>query len=172
MLKELILTLILLMVPSHPLVGAERSEPESSTSFSQLRNRQDRDNFTQTAAWLAANRNSPEYHDAAAWFLKTAFEKGWYAETLPLCEQLLKEARTSDSLANQARSLQIVGLAADSQTESALEKYREELKKVRIRAPNETLELTYALSAQCQISGDPAAAREVLRLTSSAFFLI
>lgn len=157
-------TVILAAVVFRPLRAEEQS-------FVELRHRQDRSNFEAGLKWIADHPDSPERSDAAEWCLEQAFENGWYADVLPLAGDLAADESLSSQQQRLARHLRCLGLAADDQVDRALEAFAAELKRIRLRSPNETLQLAFALSAQLQIVGDVEAAREVLKSTGSAFFL-
>ncbi len=148
-----------------------RADEPATGSFSSLLDRHDRAGFLAARDWATANPDHPEAHDAHAWCYSTAYERGWYADVLALSERLIAAESVSDELRKRARQLRCLGLAATGDSDAAIDAWGELLKGVRLRAPNETLDVAFSLSAQLQIAGDAAAAQEVLKSTANAFFL-
>ncbi|MBD3672262.1 MAG: TlpA family protein disulfide reductase [Planctomycetaceae bacterium] len=155
------------------LAGGSSSILRASDSFAEQQHRQLRAQFESTSAWFQQQTTpySADALDGLDWLLKTAFTQGWYADLKPVLSAVEEEASLTENLRKEAAKLELLGLAAEDSSEGALQGYVDHLKTIRIRQPNDTLELAYALSAQFQINGDYSAAREVYRRTIDAFFL-
>lgn len=163
--------ILLLMVSEAPTLRAE--EKISSGSFAALHRDHQRTAFENIKQWFLAQPqpHSSDALDALDWLLETGFETGWYAELAPVIEEGEKIAALSEPMRKKLSRMRILSRAALGHSEQALSDYLDHLKAVRLRSPNDTLELTSALSSQLQINGDYDAAREVLRRTTDAFFL-
>lgn len=160
--------MLLLLAGGEPLAQAQ--EKSSPASFALLRRTHQRTEFERVKEWFLAQ---PKPHtadalDALDWLLETGFQTGWYADLSPLVED---EESTPSLLQKKIARLRILSRAAQGHSEQAVADYVDHLKTIRLRSPNETLELTSALCSQLQINGDYDAAREVLRRTTDAFFL-
>lgn len=163
--------LLLLLIGGVPLTTAD-GQPHFA-SFAELQRNHLRMEFERVKQWLLAQ---PKPHSADAldgldWLLKTGFEKGWYGELSAIVEDEELNSSLSPGLQKKLGQLRILSRASQGHSEQAVADYVDHLKTIRLRSPNETLELTSALSSQLQINGDYDAAREVLRRTTDAFFL-
>lgn len=145
-------------------------EDTPSAGFASLRNAQIQSNFQAVSQWLSQNPDSPEFIDAATWYLETAYEYGWYAETSAIAKKLIQDNSGGPDTQKLAHRLSVLSLAARGD-DAAFAEFQEQLKRVSIRDPNQILDFAFALCAQYQIHGDVEAAREVLRATSESFFL-
>jgi len=146
---------------------------EAADSFAQRSHDQLHRRFITTMAWWKKHPQ-PYSHDAVdalEWLLKNAIEQGWSAELAPALDRDNLKQNIHPLLWKKVKQVKILALAANEKSEQSLQQFIDHLKTVRIRQPNDTLSLAYALSAQFQINGDYAAAREVYRRTIDAFFL-
>jgi|GEM_PF-1550447 thiol-disulfide isomerase/thioredoxin len=146
---------------------------EETESFSESAHQNHHDHFTRMMEWFS-QQSSPYSNDALdglEWLLETGIEQGWYAELMPLTDHPELKKGLQTALQKKVQSARILGLAAEQKPEESLGLFVDHLKTVRIRQPNDTLALAYALSAQFQINEDYTAAREVYRRTIDAFFL-
>jgi peroxiredoxin len=146
------------------------AEDAPAAGFASLRNAQVQANFQAVSKWLSRNSDSPEFIDAATWYLETAYTYGWYAETSEIAAKLISDESSVPETKKLAHRMSVLSRAA-RQEETAFADFQTQLRRVSIRDPNETLEFAFALCAQYQINGDIDAAREVLQVTSESFFL-
>jgi peroxiredoxin len=89
---------------------------------------------------------------------------------LPVATRLIEHPVGGPEIRGLAPRLRVLALAA-MQNDDAFPEFRELLKRVNVRDPNQILEFAFALCAQYQINGDLDAAREVLQMTSDSYFL-
>ncbi|HSG69102.1 MAG TPA: TlpA disulfide reductase family protein [Planctomycetaceae bacterium] len=146
------------------------AEDAPAASFAQLRNGQIQTDFRSVSTWLTENPDAPDFIDAAIWYLQTAYENGWYADTSAIAKKIIADQSGGPEAQKLAHRLSVLAQAA-RQEETAFADFQTQLRRVSIRDPNETLEFAFALCAQYQVNGDIDAAREVLQLTSESFFL-
>jgi peroxiredoxin len=163
----MISSVLLLTIELRPAPAEETSAP---VSFAVLHRNHRRMEFERVKEWFLAQPkpHSADALDALDWLLDTGFQTGWYAHLSPLVED---EELPLSPLGKKIARMRILSRAAQGHAEQAVSDYVDHLKTIRLRSPNETLELTSALSSQLQINGDYDAAREVLRRTTDAFFL-
>jgi len=162
-------TVLLLLIASG-LRPAPAEEPAPPASFALLHQNHQRQEFNRVKEWFLAQPkpHSADALDALDWLLTIGFQNGWYADLAPVAAD---EELSSSSLQKKLARMRILSRAAQGHSEQAIADYVDHLKTVRLRSPNDTLELTCALSSQLQINGDFDAAREVLRRTTDTFFL-
>lgn len=155
------------------LVLSSTSILTADDTFAEKQHRQLREQFGSVSDWFQeqAQPFSPDALDALDWLMKTAVEQGWYAEVKPIIEKTEGVEGLPENLQKSTTKLKLFGLAAEQDSKAAMQMFVDHLKTVRIRQPNDTLELAYALSSQFQIHGDYPAAREVYRRMIDAFFL-
>lgn len=165
-LSGLLLLSLFLSIESSPILEAEES-------FAEQQHQRLRAEFASVSGWLEEQSApySADALDALDWLMKTAFNQGWYAEVKPIVAAVEAADAVPENLQQATGKMKLLGLAAEKESEAALQMFLDHLKTIRIRQPNDTLELAYALSAQFQINGDYAAAREVYRRMIDAFFL-
>ncbi|MDG2391815.1 MAG: TlpA disulfide reductase family protein [Planctomycetaceae bacterium] len=146
---------------------------DETESYAESQHQNLHDQFTRTLDWFGQQSSpySNDTLDGLEWLLDTGIEQGWYSELTLLVNQSKLEEGLQTALQKKVQSVRILGFASEQKPEESLRFFVDHLKTVRIRQPNDTLALAYALSAQFQINGDYTAAREVYRRTIDAFFL-
>jgi thiol-disulfide isomerase/thioredoxin len=170
--RHLRLCLLTLIAPGlFPVLPTRLAADEPDPGFATLRFQAERETVLRVNRWIAEHPDSAERFDAAAWSLTESLENGWYAEGAAVAAQVLEWPDASPAVQLQARQIRCLAQAADGDVTGAIALFQDELKRIRIRNPNDTLEFAFALCGQFQISGDRDAAQEVIKATANAFFL-
>lgn len=179
MLRVLIrLCLLLPLAGWPPGVLAQPQSPGSSPvsergNFASILEQQLRAAFDAIAKYVAENPDAADLPQAYAWLFETARLHSLEAEAVPLATQYLQrgDADADAGLKLAAQRIRSLGLARQGKLDEALADFDRQLRSVRLRSANETLDYALALVAQAQLSNNLNAAREILERLSAAFFL-
>lgn len=141
------------------------------TNLAGILSRQTRNAFDEVAKYVEANPAADDIDQSYDWLFQTARQNGYESDAVPLATAYLKRDSTSEATASQARQTQILGWAASGKIKEALEGFAGEMRGVRVRSPNSTVEFALALASTCQVVGDYDAAQQVIEKLSTAFLL-
>lgn len=163
--------LILLCVASSSDWSQAADEAAQPTNLAGILSRQTRIAFDEVTKYVQANPEASDIDQSYDWLFQTARQNGYETAALPLADAYLKRASTQEATAERARQTQILGLAASGKMKEALQGFAGEMRGVRLRSPNATVDFALALASTCQVAGDYAAAQQVVEKLSTAFFL-
>ncbi len=133
--------------------------------------RQTRVAFDAVSQYVEKNPTANDIDQSYAWLFETAQRNGYEADALPLAEAYLKRSKMAESIAKRARQTKVLGLAATGKLEEAMLGFEEEMKGVRLRSPNATVDFAIAVATQAQMANDFKVAGAVFERLSRAFFL-
>jgi peroxiredoxin len=151
--------------------AAEPASPNPPKSFSGIIDAQTEQTVSAVAEYLVANPEAADAETAYRWLFQTARTQGLESEALAPAEAYLKKSGSESAATHLAQHVRSVGLARSGKFPDAFAGFEEHLKTVRVRTPNDTVELALTLSVQAQLAGDYAAAKEVLDKLATAMFL-
>jgi peroxiredoxin len=154
--------------------GSEQDNPAAAgeaTSLSAILARQTRLAFEAVSLYVRKNPDAADVDRSYVWLFDAAQQHGYEADALPLAEEYLKRPQPDETAAGRARQLRVLGLAATGKMDAALLGFEQEMRGVRLRSPNDTVDFALAVAGQAQLVGDYDAARSVLEKLGSAFFL-
>ncbi len=163
--------LLVFLESASRLEAAQPESVEASPSFSEILDRQTRATFAAISEYVQQNPQAADAERAYRWLLVMAQTHALQAEAIPIAEEYLKRQITNASTENLARQVRILGLSRSGRMDEALAGFDSQLKGIRLRAPNTSVDFAIELSSEAQLAGNFAVAREVLERLSQAFFL-
>mgnify|MGYP002527797033 CR=1 FL=1 len=151
--------------------SAESGAAGNPDNLAAIVSRQTRAGFEAVSHYVEKNPKADDIDRSYAWLFETAQRNGYEAAALPLAEAYLKRAETDEATAKRARQSQVLGLAATGKMDEAMRGFEREMRGVRLRSPNATVDFAIAVAAQAQMANDFKAAEAVFERLASAFFL-
>jgi thiol-disulfide isomerase/thioredoxin len=151
--------------------SAETESVRKLENLSSILMRHTRVTFVAVSRYVEKNPNTDDIDRSYAWLFETAQRNGYEADVLPLAEAYLKRNETDESTAKRARQSRVLGLAATGKMDEAMQGFEQEMKGVRLRSPNATVDFAIAVASQAQMANDFKAAGAVFERLASAFFL-
>jgi peroxiredoxin len=151
--------------------AAEPSSGEPRKNFAAIIEQQTKQTFSLVSLYLVENPNAADAESAYRWLFETARVQGSEENAISAADTYLQRSNENQPSRTLAQQVKCIGLARSGKLKDAMAAYDEHLKSVRIRTPNDTVDLALALSVQAQIAGDYATARDVFDKLSTAMFL-
>jgi thiol-disulfide isomerase/thioredoxin len=151
--------------------AAEPNDGVNRASLATLLRQQTRITFDAVAQYVKQNPQADDIDQAYSWLFQTARLSGLEEAALPMAEKYLNRTQTDEATAGRARRIQILGMAVTGKMDEAIHGFERELRGVRLRSPNPTIDFALELASRAQLADNFAASRSIIERLSSAFFL-
>jgi peroxiredoxin len=143
---------------------------ESGPTFSKILNEHTRRTFEAVKGYVEEHPDAADAEAARTWLFATAIDRGYEKDAVKAARNSLDKGDSAPAAA-LARHVLGVGLARSGKLDEGVRVLEEQLKTVRLRSPNATLDFATAMAAQAGLANEFDTARAIYERVATAYFL-